>query len=183
MKRFLIVLLAVLMLIPSTAICVGADETDNDQVKDGTVPKSFSLIGTPDLPPIVNQGEVGCCASCAITYTQYTNAVSRYIRKNHPEIKFEPASGELQYLFAPKWTFCFSGSGTAWVYHILMEQGAVTMDKSSFLLHPKSDAFFVHGFTGLKKLSATAIASGMPNGAEVKLIPFRQYTTSIPIMA
>ena len=158
MKRFLILLLAVLMLIPSTVICVSADETDNDQVKEGTVPKSFSLIGTPDLPPIVNQGEVGCCASCAITYTQYTNAVSKYIRKNHPEIKFEPASGELQYLFAPKWTFGFSGSGTAWVYHILMEQGAVTMDKSSFLLHPKSKAFFVHGFTGLKKFSATAIA-------------------------
>ncbi|MBQ1956117.1 MAG: hypothetical protein II350_10330, partial [Clostridia bacterium] len=167
MKRFLLIALAMLMLVSGVAIPSFAKEetatTDKTQLEAaekqevGALPSSFTLIGSPDLPPVCNQGEVGCCASCAITYMQYTTAVSKYIRKYHPEIKFEPATGEKQYLFSPKWTFGFSGAGTAWVYHILQEQGAVTMDLSSFYLHPKNGSFLVHRTTGLKPLEASAV--------------------------
>ena len=89
MKRILVALLALLTVLSCFALPVAADEPVvadevKDEVKDN--PSSFTLVGTPDLPPICNQGEVGCCASCAITYTQYTNAVSKYIRKYHPEM-------------------------------------------------------------------------------------------------
>ena len=95
MKRILVALLALLTVLSCFALPVAADEPVvadevKDEVKDN--PSSFTLVGTPDLPPICNQGEVGCCASCAITYTQYTNAVSKYIRKYHPEMTFEPAT-------------------------------------------------------------------------------------------
>ena len=161
MKRILVALLALLTILSCFAFPVAADEPVvadevKDEVKDN--PSSFTLVGTPDLPPICNQGEVGCCASCAITYTQYTNAVSRYIRKYHPEMTFEPATGELKYLFAPKWTYGFSGAGTAWVYDILIDHGAVTMDVSSFYLHPQNGSFLLHKLNGRKDFMATAVA-------------------------
>ncbi len=161
MKRILVALLALLTVLSCFALPVAADEPVvadevKDEVKDN--PSSFTLVGTPDLPPICNQGEVGCCASCAITYTQYTNAVSKYIRKYHPEMTFEPATGEQKYLFAPKWTYGFSGAGTAWVYDILMDHGAVTMDVSSFYLHPLNGSFLLHKLNGRKDFMASAVA-------------------------
>ncbi len=187
MKRILIVLLALLTVLSCFAVPTAAETqeaTVTEEAKDvgaeeDEIPSSFSLIGTPDLPPICNQGEVGCCASCAITYTQYTNAVSKYIRKYHPEIKFEPATGDLKYLFSPKWTFGFSGSGTAWVYHILMEQGAATMDVSSFYIHPKENRFLVHKPIGAKPFMASAVAwdildNQMENAMKYRLNGFEQ---------
>ena len=160
MKRFLLCILAILMVASMVTVPAFAQQPAvqaDEKVGDDALPSSFTLVGTPDLPPICNQGEVGCCASCAITYTQFTNAVSRYLRKYHPEIKFEPATGEKQYLFSPKWTYNFAGAGTAWVYHILQEQGGMTMDVSSFYLHPINGSFLVHRPTGAKPLVASAI--------------------------
>ena len=160
MKRFLLCILAILMVASMVTVPAFAQQPAvqaDEKVGDDALPSSFTLVGTPDLPPIYNQGEVGCCASCAITYTQFTNAVSRYLRKYHPEIKFEPATGEKQYLFSPKWTYNFAGAGTAWVYHILQEQGGMTMDVSSFYLHPINGSFLVHRPTGAKPLVASAI--------------------------
>ena len=80
MKRTLSILafiLSILMLIPAAALVSFADDEDE-------LPTYATLVGTPDLPPIGNQGEVGCCASMAITYMQFTNAVSKYLREVDP---------------------------------------------------------------------------------------------------
>lgn len=91
-----------------------------------------TLVGTPDLPPVDNQGGVGCCASNAITYTQFTNAVSRYLHAVDPTITWNPSSGAKQYLFSPKYTYTYSGAGTAWVYDILKDHGCLTLTDSGF---------------------------------------------------
>lgn len=181
MKRVLLLALALVMLLSAISIPSFANDertavaSDAEKVNEGegTLPSSFTLVGTPDLPPICNQGEVGCCASCAITYTQYTNAISKYIRKYRPDLKFEPATGEKQYLFSPKWTFGFSGAGTAWVYHILQEQGAVTMDISSFYIHPLNGSFLVHRLNGAKPLVPSAISWDITGNQMEKAMDFR----------
>lgn len=107
------------------------------------LPSSVTLVGTEHLPPIMNQGEVGCCASAAITYMQFTNAVSRYLHSINPAIQWNPSSGDGQYIFSPKFTYQYSGAGTEWVYTILKDHGCLTMDKCNFAVD-KSGGFKVH---------------------------------------
>ncbi len=112
------------------------DRSDIPEVKEHVmlkeVPSSFSLIGTKHLPPIDNQGGLGTCASQAITYTQFTNAVSRYLHSIDEDIEWNPSSGDDRYIFAPKFTYNFSGSGTAWVYDILVDHGAALLKDCKF---------------------------------------------------
>ncbi len=96
------------------------------------IPSSFTLVGTKHLPPIDDQGGIGTCASQAITFTQFSNAVSRYINSKDPNSKWDPSSGNEEYLFAPKFTYNFSGAGTAWVYNILMDHGAARLRDCKF---------------------------------------------------
>lgn len=96
------------------------------------IPESFSLIGTTHLPPIDNQGGLGTCASQAITYTQMTNAVSRYLHSKNENINWDPSSGDTSTIFAPKFTYNFSGAGTAWVYDIIMDHGAALLKDCYF---------------------------------------------------
>lgn len=129
MKRALIFLFALLMLLsalPATSFAAG------ESTKAQDLPSSFTLVGTKHLPPISNQGSIGSCASSSITYMQFSNAVSRYLHSIDPDIEWNPSSGEAKYLFSPKYTYNFAGSGTEWVYRILMENGAPTQDISHF---------------------------------------------------
>lgn len=113
-----------------------ADETEPNNpdwsLTDDQLPSSTTLVGTTHLPPISNQGLIGSCASQGITYTQMTNAVSRYLHSINPDIEWNPSSGDLKYIMSSKFTYDFSGAGTAWVYNILCEHGVTTMDKFSF---------------------------------------------------
>ncbi len=154
MKRILALLLMLLMLIP-VSFAVSAD--DDTEPGDDPLPSSFTLVGTPDLPPICDQGEIGCCVSAAATYMQFTNAVSKYIRNNIPGVTFEPAKGDAKNLFSAKWTYGFSGAATAPVYDFLKEQGCVTMDKSSFEMHPKSGRYMYHQWNRASKLKESAM--------------------------
>ena len=132
MKRvflFLLVLCTLLTVVP--VISVSASETEME-TKDATLPSSFTLVGTEHLPPISNQGNIGTCSSSSITYMQFSNAVSRYLHSIDPDIEWNPSSGEAQYLFSPKFTYNYAGSGTEWVYRILMENGCLTWDRSFF---------------------------------------------------
>ncbi len=96
------------------------------------IPSSFTLVGTTHLPPISNQGSLGTCSSQAITYEQFTNAVSRYIHSVDKDSKWDPSSGNSSQIFAPKYTYNYSGSGTAWVYDILVHHGAATLAECRF---------------------------------------------------
>ena len=89
-------------------------------------------LQTEHLPPIGNQGAVGCCASMAATYMQFTNAYSRYIHNLNPSVTWNPSSGDPAYCFSPRFTYNLAGAGTAWVYEILKSQGTVPQTYSTF---------------------------------------------------
>ncbi|MBQ9467851.1 MAG: hypothetical protein IJU52_02460 [Clostridia bacterium] len=116
------------------------DRSDIPVVKEHQMrdylPSSYTLVGTKHLPPIDNQGGIGSCASEGITYMQFTNAVSRYIDSIGIDPKWNPASGNEAYIFAPKFTYNFAGAGTAWVYDILRDHGAMLLKDWHFYTTP-----------------------------------------------
>ena len=133
MKRVALLVLALLMLLTALPMNgVFAADTKAATTTEA-LPDSFTLVGTKHLPPISNQGEIGTCASSAITYMQFTNAVSRYLHSINPDIEWDPSSGDEKYIFSPKFTYNFAGSGTEWVYRILIENGCLTLEDSHFL--------------------------------------------------
>ena len=95
-----------------------------------TLPSAFSLVGTKHFPAIDNQGGIGSCASQSVTRNQFTNAVSRYIAGADAEKPFNPQNGDE--CFAPRFTYNFSGAGTAWVYETLVEHGALSVGACPF---------------------------------------------------
>ena len=134
MKKLLSLILTIVM----AAGCLpfvwgGALEASADEVKTAN-----ELVGTDYLPPIANQGSVGCCVSMAATYMQFSNAVARYMHEQDPNTEWKPATGDPAYCFSPRFTFNLAGSGTAWVYEILKEQGCP----------PQTYAPFSGGVTG-----------------------------------
>ena len=127
MKKILSVLLAVILtaaVFPATGLFAITATAAN--------PSALDLTTTEHLPPIGNQGGVGCCASMSITYMQFTNAVSRYLHSIDPDITWNPSSGDPAYCFSPRFTYNLAGSGTAWVYEILKEQGCLPQTYGAF---------------------------------------------------
>lgn len=106
-------------------------EAKKEHVMMETLPSSATLVGTDFLPPIDNQGSVGSCASQSIAYTQFSNAVARYLHSLDPNSSFKPAE-DSKYCFSPKFTYTFSGAGTSWVYNILIDHGGLTLENSGF---------------------------------------------------
>jgi len=100
--------------------------------KADSIPSSVSLIGTDFLPPIGNQGSIGSCSSSSIAYCQFTNAVARYLHSIDPNSTFKPATGDSKYLISSKFAMNFSGAGTAWVYDVLKDHGALVRADSDF---------------------------------------------------
>lgn len=105
--------------------------TKKEHVMLETLPSSATLVGTYSLPPIDNQGSVGSCASQSIAYTQFSNAVARYLNSLDSNSPFKPAEDD-KYCFSPKFTYTYSGAGTEWVYKILMDHGCLTLEDSGF---------------------------------------------------
>jgi C1A family cysteine protease len=126
--KFLSLILAVLMI----ALCIPTFHSKAAVANAATLPAAVDLRTTKHLPPIGNQGAVGCCASMAITYMQFTNAYSRYIHSTNPNSSFNPSSGQNQYLFSPRFTYNLAGAGTAWVYEVLKDHGTVLQTQSNF---------------------------------------------------
>lgn len=106
-------------------------EAKKEHVMMETLPSSATLVGTDFLPPIDNQGGVGSCASQSVAYTQFSNAVARYLHSLNPDSEFKPAK-DSKYCFSPKFTYTYSGAGTAWVYNILIDHGCLTLEHSGF---------------------------------------------------
>ncbi len=84
-------------------------------------------MGTKHLPKPDSQGGIGCCTSEGVTYTQFTVAVSQYMNKYYPELNWDPSSGNADYIFSPKFTYNFSGSGTEYCYNVLKDSGCLPM--------------------------------------------------------
>ncbi len=162
MKRLLSVFLLLATLLSLFYFPVSALEEETGSAEE-TLPSSTTLVGTKHLPPICNQGEVGCCSSAAIAYMQFTNAVSHYIEANEPDKTFDPSSGEEKYLMSPKFTYFLSGSGTAYVYNILLENGCLTMDCSSFA-YGKTNNYMVHNVRKPKLLVSEACSWSVQAG-------------------
>ena len=55
------------------------DTKKKEHIMMTNLPTSSTLVGSSSLPPIDNQGSVGSCASQAIAYTQFSNAVAKYL--------------------------------------------------------------------------------------------------------
>lgn len=155
-SRFILAMLLILTMAMSSVgvFSVYADNSD-DEVKE--LPSSLTLVGTTHLPPISNQGEIGSCASQSITYMQMTNAVSRYLHSIDPDIQWDPSSGNKKYLMSPKFTFDFAGSGTEWVYNILIDHGVTTMDKVSFYMQLGNGAYKIFLASGTTKQHAQSV--------------------------
>lgn len=96
------------------------------------LPSSFSLQGTKHLPVVDSQGSIGCCTSQGVTYTQFTVAVSQYINSLDPNSEWNPSSGNTSYIFSPKFTYNYSGSGTDFCYQVLRDNGCLPMSLSVF---------------------------------------------------
>lgn len=109
--------------------------------KADSIPSSMSLIGTDFLPPIGNQGSIGSCSSSSIAYCQFSNAVARYLNSIDPDSDFKPATGDSKYLISSKYAMNFSGAGTAWVYDVLTDHGALVRADSDFVRNSSGGAY------------------------------------------
>lgn len=54
------------------------------------------------MPPIGNQGGIGCCTSMGVTYMQFTIAVSQYLHALDPDIEWDPLFGKHGVYFLPE---------------------------------------------------------------------------------
>lgn len=138
--RFFAFVLALIFIFGSTSL---ASVTASDGIEPilehsilnndaSPLPSAVTLTGSKHLPLIANQGAVGCCASMAATYLQFTNAYSRYLHSIDPNTDFDPSSGKHRYNFSPRFTYNLAGAGTAWVYEVLKEQGTLLQTHSTF---------------------------------------------------
>lgn len=154
---------------------VGSTVGASKNLSDAELPSHKTLVGTKHLPPISNQGAIGSCASQSIAYEQMTNAVSRYVESLGINPDWNPSSGDPKYLISPKFTYDYSGSGTAWVYDILLDHGAATMSEVAFAQDSKGGyAIFKGGthtvYTQYKETVAWYIKEGdLLNALKIRL--------------
>lgn len=102
------------------------------------LPSSSTLVGTKHMPVIDSQGSIGCCTSEGVTYAQFTIAISQYINSKDPGSEWNPSSGNPSYIFSPKFTYNYSGSGTDICYQVLKDNGCLPMSMSSFEKTPQA---------------------------------------------
>lgn len=155
MKKMLAMLLALVTLLAAIPVTASAAEAAPVEaiVPEGDYPASATLMGDPCVPPIDDQGYIGCCVSEAVTYMQFTNSVARYMQSlGHTEWVPNDGSkyGDDRYIFSPKWTYNYSGSGTLWVYDILMTMGCLPQTQSKFykMSNNGSDYYSGSRYTG-----------------------------------
>lgn len=157
-RRGLCLFLILAMCVPLFASCKGGEKTPEptteivtqtavpestltDNKTDATptsteekvqLPSSSTLVGSKHLPPIDSQGSIGSCSAQAVTYTQFTVAVSQYINNVLKDTSWDPSSGYKRYIFSPKFSFVYSGAGTKYSYDILVDQGCLPLTVSTF---------------------------------------------------
>lgn len=114
---------------PATATGTNTPSASTTEPEE-PLPAYSTLVGTKHLPKPDDQGGIGCCTSEGVTYTQFTVAVSQYMNKYYPELNWDPSSGNADYIFSPKFTYNFSGSGTEYCYNVLKDSGCLPMSIS-----------------------------------------------------
>ena len=93
------------------------------------LPSSASIWEERFFPPIDNQGGIGSCASQSVAYNQFTNA---YYRKKAEEGKKVNPKKNPRERFTPRFSYNLSGAGTAWVYELLIDHGALPVSDYAF---------------------------------------------------
>ncbi len=172
-KKLTALLLALLTVASLAAATVSfAEEKASGDTSEEPLPSYSTLVGTPTLPPVSNQGEVGSCASNAITYVQYTNCIAQYIRHQDPDTDWNPSSGDPRYIFAPKFTYQYSGAGTAWVYDILMDHGCLTLADCNFATD-ENGASLVHVPNRKSKIEPKSASFELGEGMLEKAMQYR----------
>ena len=125
------------------------------------LPSAVTLRGTKHLPVVDSQGSIGCCTSQGVTYTQFTVAVSQYINSKDPNSDWDPSSGNTSYIFSPKFTYNYSGSGTDICYQVLRDNGCLPMSMSVFDKTPQAaDGTWGGSILNSQKSRAWDITSG-----------------------
>ena len=117
---------------PSTATPVPSTETpvpstETPEPTPEPLPAAYTLLGSKHVPKPDDQGSIGSCSSEAVTYMQFTVAVSQYMNYYHPELNWDPSSGDASTQFSPKFTYNFGGAGTEYAYKVLMDDGCLPM--------------------------------------------------------
>ncbi|MBP3321796.1 MAG: hypothetical protein J6M12_05535 [Clostridia bacterium] len=140
-----------------------------------TLPESFSLVGTDFLPMVDNQGEIGSCASQAITYLQYTNAVAQFAKKQNPDSNWKPAR-DFESCFSPKWSYQFAGASTGAVYMFLRDHGAITIKDDMFAKNTSSASIIKRNGVLQTKTTGWILTQGLGEQAlEYRLTYHEQY--------
>ena len=96
--------------------------------KAESLPSSATLVGTDTLPPIDNSGDIACSFSETTAYTQFTNAVARYLKEQDPSNDWKPAA-DYKSCFSPKFSYSTTPEGS---YNKLMLYGALTNAQDGF---------------------------------------------------
>lgn len=125
-----------------------------------TLPSSATLVGSETLPPIDNQGAVGCCVSEGVTYMQFTNAVAQYMKNNGGLNGWNP-SESYSNCFSPKFTFQYAGAATKNVYDVLKDHGALKNSDESFAKDAGGGSQIQVNGKLSKKTAAWNVAEGM----------------------
>ena len=157
-----------------TNVTLTYDKVEEHKVAD-TLPESATLVGTDYLPPVDNQGEIGSCASQAITYLQYTNAVAQYEHKLNPNSTWKPATS-YDSCFSPKWSFQFAGASTGAVYMFLRDHGALTNKVDAFAKNTQKAHIIKRGTTLQTQTTRWVLDQGLGEQAlEYRLTNHEQY--------
>ena len=125
-----------------------------------TLPSSATLVGSETLPPIDNQGGVGCCVSEGVTYMQFTNAVAQYMKNNGGLNGWNP-SASYSNCFSPKFTYQYAGAATKNVYDILKDHGALKNSDESFAKDASGGSQIKVNGKLSKQTAAWNVAEGM----------------------
>lgn len=138
------------------------------------LPAACSLAGSNHIPPIDNQGAIGSCASQAANHMQFTNAYSRFLHAAGVEPQRCPKD-DPNTVFTPRFTYNFSGAGTAWVYDVIKDHGSLTVAEWSF---DKDEKGGHRKFLDGKVIKATAawpVAPGqMKKALQNRIIDYEQ---------
>lgn len=98
---------------------------ENKKSTKPNFPSAFSLVNSPHLPPIANQGLSNSCIAESIT-AQLSNAMNKYTQEQQPS---KPKSSQC---FSTKFVYDFSDTGPGGVYEFIQDHGCLPTNSWAF---------------------------------------------------
>lgn len=166
MKKTVALLLVILMLLAAFPVTSLANDTPVEAAP--AYPSACTLVGDIDLPPIGDQGAVGCCSAMSSTYMQFTNAISRLMHSYFPDIYWNPSSGSKKYIFSPKSVFDYSSGIVENNYRVQSLMGVNTLEHLSYA--GSIGYYFEENGRPVKSGARWAVGSDMFHALQYRLI-------------